>query len=177
MPQLVAIGASRVMGVETEYGISLEGSFGANPMVLSNQLITAYVEANLPKTDRAHWNYSQESPLRDARGFDLSRDLADSSQLTDEDFGMVNTILQNGARFYVDHAHPEYSGPEVINPLDAVRWDQAGDRIVAIASELHHKATGQRILIHKNNTDGKGALYGCPSSYRARLSVEQDALA
>ena len=171
MPQLTAIGASRVMGIETEYGISLEGSFGANPMVLANQLITAYVDAYVPKNDRAHWNYTQESPLRDARGFDLSRSLADASQLTDEDFGMVNAILTNGARLYVDHAHPEYSGPEVIHPLDAVRWDQAGDRIVAIASDLHHKATGQRILIHKNNTDGKGASYGCHENYLVKRST------
>ena len=77
MPQLAAIGASRVMGIETEYGISLEGSFGANPMILANQLITAYVDANVPKNDRAHWNYTQDSPLRDARGFDLARGFAD----------------------------------------------------------------------------------------------------
>ena len=28
---------------------------------------------------------------------------------------MANVILTNGARLYVDHAHPEYSGPEVTN--------------------------------------------------------------
>ncbi|ALO12529.1 proteasome component [Streptomyces venezuelae] len=40
-------------------------------------------------------------------------------------------ILTNGARLYVDHAHPEYSSPEVTNPLDAVLWDKAGERIMA----------------------------------------------
>ncbi len=37
-------------------------------------------------------------------------------------------ILTNGARLYVDHAHPEYSAPEVADPLDAVIWDKAGER-------------------------------------------------
>ena len=58
------------------------------------------------------WDFEEESPLRDARGFDLARDVADPSQLTDEDVGLANVILTNGARFYVDHAHPEYSAPE-----------------------------------------------------------------
>ncbi len=31
-----------------------------------------------------------------------------------EDPTMANVILTNGARFYVDHAHPEYSSPEVL---------------------------------------------------------------
>lgn len=64
--------------------------------------------------------------MRDARGFDLAREAADPSQLTDEDLGLANVILTNGARFYVDHAHPEYSAPEATNPRDAVLWDKAG---------------------------------------------------
>ena len=43
----------------------------------------------------------------------MSRQVADPSQLTDEDLGLANVILTNGARLYVDHAHPEYSTPEV----------------------------------------------------------------
>ncbi|OIQ76778.1 depupylase [mine drainage metagenome] len=153
------------MGIETEYGITLEGSPGANPMLLSNVLINAYVEKHVPATDHARWDYATESPLRDARGFDLARGLADPSLLTDENFGLANAILRNGARLYVDHAHPEYSSPEVLDPSDAARWDQAGDRIMSIASDLHHEATGERIVLYKNNTDGKGASYGCHENY------------
>jgi proteasome accessory factor PafA2 len=171
MPQLNSIGASRVMGIETEYGISLEGSPGANPMVLANDLINAYLKASLPQDDRARWDYTQESPLRDARGFDLARSLADPSLLTNEDFGLANAILRNGARLYVDHAHPEYSGPEVINAIDAAKWDQAGDRIMTIASDLHYAETGSRILLHKNNTDGKGSSYGCHENYLVSRST------
>jgi proteasome accessory factor PafA2 len=171
MPQLTSIGASRVMGIETEYGISLEGSPGANPMVLANDLINSYVKEYLPVNDRAHWDYTQESPLRDARGFELARGFADPSLLTNEDFGLANAILRNGARLYVDHAHPEYSGPEVIDPSDAALWDQAGDRIMSIASEVHHGETGERILLYKNNTDGKGASYGCHENYLVTRST------
>ncbi len=166
-----SIGAMRVMGIETEYGISLEGVPGVNPMFLSNQLVSAYIREHLPSNDKARWDYAQETPLRDARGFDLARGLADQSLLTDEDFGMVNAVLRNGARLYVDHAHPEYSAPEVTDPLEASCWDQAGDRIVALAADIHYRVTGEQILIHKNNTDGKGASYGCHENYLVRRST------
>src|SRR5215510_7810097 len=102
----------RVMGIETEYGISVPGQPGANAMVTSSQVVNAYHSATAAKARRTRWDFEEENPLRDARGFDLSRDTADASQLTDEDLGLANVILTNGARLYVDHAHPEYSAPE-----------------------------------------------------------------
>src|SRR5215208_7988337 len=123
----------RVMGTETEFGISVAGQPQANPMVASSQVVNAYASSTL-KARRARWDFEEESPLRDARGFDMSRDVADASQLTDEDMGLANVILTNGARLYVDHAHPEYSTPECTNPLDVVRWDKAGERVMAEAS-------------------------------------------
>ena len=116
------------MGTETEFGISVAGHPHANPMVASTRLVNAYATATL-KARRARWDFEEESPLRDARGFDMSRDVADPSQLTDEDLGLANVILTNGARLYVDHAHPEYSTPECTNPLDIVVWDKAGEQI------------------------------------------------
>src|SRR3954470_219559 len=123
----------RVMGTETEFGISVAGHPHANPMVASTRLVNAYATATL-KARRARWDFEEESPLRDARGFDLARDVADASQLTDEDVGLANVILTNGARFYVDHAHPEYSSPETTTPRDAVIWDKAGERIMTEAA-------------------------------------------
>ncbi|MFL6107683.1 MAG: proteasome accessory factor PafA2 family protein, partial [Marmoricola sp.] len=116
----------RIMGTETEFGISVVGQPHANPMVASTRLVNAYASAEL-HVRRARWDFEEESPLRDARGFDLAREVADPSQLTDEDLGLANVILTNGARLYVDHAHPEYSTPECTNPLDVVRWDKAGE--------------------------------------------------
>src|SRR3954452_12676846 len=118
----------RVMGTETEFGIWVAGHPHANPMFASTRLVNAYATATL-KARRARWDFEEESPLRDARGFDMSRDTADPSQLTDEDLGLANVILTNGARLYVDHAHPEYSTPECTNPMDIVKWDKAGEQV------------------------------------------------
>ena len=119
----------RIMGTEVEYGISVQGQPAANPMVASSQVVNAYATSTI-KARRARWDFEEESPLRDARGFDMSRQVADPSQLTDEDLGLANVILTNGARLYVDHAHPEFSTPEVTNPLDIVRWDKAGEQVM-----------------------------------------------
>src|SRR5918996_2859825 len=155
----------RVMGTEVEYGISVQGQPHANPMVACSQVVNAYASATI-KARRARWDFEEESPLRDARGFDLSRQLADPSQLTDEDLGLANVILTNGARLYVDHAHPEYSSPEVTNPWDAVLWDKAGERIMAEAAERAAQLPGaQPIHLYKNNTDNKGASYGTHENY------------
>ncbi len=157
----------RVMGIETEYGISVPGKPHVNAMLASSQIVNAYAHDTLgERRVRARWDYDEENPLRDARGFDLSRAEADPTQLTDEDLGLANVILTNGARLYVDHAHPEYSTPEVTNPFDAVLWDTAGQRIMARAAQLAAAAPGGLPLqLYKNNTDNKGASYGTHENY------------
>ncbi|CAB4726867.1 unannotated protein [freshwater metagenome] len=161
----------RVMGTEVEYGISVQGQPTANPMVASSQVVNAYASATL-KARRARWDFEEESPLRDARGFDMSRQVADPSQLTDEDLGLANVILTNGARLYVDHAHPEFSTPEVTTPLDIVRWDKAGEQVMLDAQRRAAALPGgQPILMYKNNTDGKGASYGAHENYLMRRST------
>ncbi|MDN4162023.1 depupylase/deamidase Dop [Nocardioides abyssi] len=161
----------RVMGTEVEYGISVTGQPLANPMVASSQVVNAYASATA-KARRARWDFEEESPLRDARGFDMSRQVADPSQLTDEDLGLANVILTNGARLYVDHAHPEYSTPEVTTPLDIVRWDKAGEQVMLDAQRRAALLPGGApIALYKNNTDGKGASYGAHENYLMRRST------
>jgi Pup amidohydrolase len=161
----------RVMGTEVEYGISVVGQPTANPMVASSQVVNAYASATL-KARRARWDFEEESPLRDARGFDMSRQVADPSQLTDEDMGLANVILTNGARLYVDHAHPEYSTPEVTTPLDIVRWDKAGEQVMLDAQRRASQLPGGApIVLYKNNTDNKGASYGAHENYLMRRST------
>jgi proteasome accessory factor A len=134
-------------------------------MLISSPVVNAYASAT-SRARRARWDFEEENPLRDARGFDLARDLADSSQLTDEDVGLANVILTNGARLYVDHAHPEYSSPECTNPRDLVAWDKAGEVIMAVAGEQASRIPGaQTINLYKNNTDNKGASYGTHENY------------
>ncbi|HET7902612.1 MAG TPA: depupylase/deamidase Dop [Candidatus Nanopelagicales bacterium] len=163
----------RVMGIETEYGISVPGHPHVNSMLTSSQVVNAYAGAVLPASrQKPRWDYDEETPLRDARGFDLTRADADPSQLTDEDLGLANLILTNGARLYVDHAHPEYSSPEVTNPRDAVVWDKAGERIMARAVELVLGIPGaQPVNLYKNNTDNKGASYGTHENYLMRRTT------
>ena len=157
----------RVMGTETEYGVSVPGHPTANAMLTSSQVVNAYAALSAERaTRRARWDFEEENPLRDARGFDLSRDAADPSQLTDEDLGLANVILTNGARLYVDHAHPEYSTPECTNPRDLLVWDKAGERIMAAAARWAAGIPGsQPINLYKNNTDNKGASYGTHENY------------
>src|SRR5919198_2195763 len=162
----------RVMGTEVEYGISVPGQPGANPMVTSSQIVNAYgARPELTRGGRARWDYEEESPLRDARGFTYSGALYDPSEaLADEDLGLANVILTNGARLYVDHAHPEYSTPEVTNPLDVVRWDRAGELVMleAIRRLATMPGVATTINLYKNNTDNKGASYGAHENYLCR---------
>ncbi|WP_107765612.1 depupylase/deamidase Dop [Nocardioides terrigena] len=161
----------RIMGTEVEYGISVQGQPAANPMVASSQVVNAYATSTI-KARRARWDFEEESPLRDARGFDMSRQVADPSQLTDEDLGLANIILTNGARLYVDHAHPEFSTPEVTTPLDIVRWDKAGEQVMLDASRAAGQVPGATpIVLYKNNTDNKGASYGAHENYLMRRST------
>jgi len=158
---------NRIMGIETEYGITVPAHPTMNAMVTSSHIVSAYARlSGLDQGLHARWDYDRESPLRDARGFDQSRADADPSQLTDDmEFGLENIILTNGARLYVDHAHPEYSSPEVTNPRDAALWDKAGQVIMHKAALFAPKFDGVQIKLYKNNVDNKGASYGTHENY------------
>ncbi|MEC3979380.1 depupylase/deamidase Dop [Amycolatopsis sp. H20-H5] len=157
----------RIMGTEVEYGISVPGDATANPVLTSTQVVLAYAAAaDIPRARRARWDYEVESPLRDARGFDLTGPSSPGHDPDVEDLGAANVILTNGARLYVDHAHPEYSAPEVTNARDAVIWDKAGERIMEEAAMKAASVPGQPPLqLYKNNVDGKGASYGTHENY------------
>src|SRR5436309_1762929 len=149
----------KVMGIETRYGISGPGSSHFNPVLSSSLLINSYAGT----LRRIRWDYEQESPLRDARGYEPVQE----RQPVEEDMGLANVILPNGARYYVDHAHPEYSTPECADARQLVVHDKAGERILERSLEAMQQvlAPGQRIAIYKNNTDGKGNSYGCHENY------------
>ncbi|MPZ70304.1 MAG: proteasome accessory factor PafA2 [Actinobacteria bacterium] len=150
----------KICGIETEYGISVRDTSEFNPILTSSLLINAYAK---PAFKRVKWDYEEENPLRDARGFE--RPGAEAPP--DDETGLVNVILPNGARYYVDHAHPEYSSPECSNPRDLVIWDKAGERILedSIRSAKEIVPDGQPVLIYKHNSDGKGNSYGCHENY------------
>src|SRR5437763_5992870 len=147
------------MGIETEYGISAPGAPDFNPVLSSSLLINTYAGS----LRRIRWDYEQESPLRDARGVEPVQ----VRETGAEDLGLANVILPNGARYYVDHAHPEYSTPECITPRDLVVHDKAGERILerSLQEVQQILPPGQRLNIYKNNSDGKGNSYGTHENY------------
>jgi Pup amidohydrolase len=149
----------KVMGIETEFGISGPGMGDFNPVLSSSLLINSYAGT----LRRIRWDYEQESPLRDARGFEPVQERAH----VEEDLGLANVILPNGARYYVDHAHPEYSTPECLSPRTLVVHDKAGERILERSLDEVQRLLppGHRLSIYKNNTDGKGNSYGCHENY------------
>lgn len=191
----------RVMGTETEYGVLAPGMPAANATVLSSQIINAYAasrRSGMGNFGGTRWDYTDEAPLNDARGFAVPRTAADPTQLTDvppvldaeqialEGGGpaalygeqttdnpvLMNMVLSNGARLYVDHAHPEYSSPEVTTPRDAALWDKAGDAVVLAAVRYIAAAPGfSPVNLYKNNTDSKGASYGSHENYLVPRSV------
>ncbi|MDQ6658829.1 MAG: proteasome accessory factor PafA2 [Actinomycetota bacterium] len=157
----------RIMGTEVEYGISVPGDGTANPVMTSTQVVLAYAASvAAPRARRPRWDYEVESPLRDARGYDRSSLFGQMVEPDVDDLGAANVILSDGARLYVDHAHPEFSAPEVTNPLDAVLFDKAGERVMEQAALLASAVPGAKpIQLYKNNVDGKGASYGTHENY------------
>ena len=118
----------KVCGIETEYGIIVRGGEN-NPVAASSLLINAYMASDTGRgAARIGWDFKDEHPGNDARGFSLDDVIAPEVETT-----LVNAVLTNGARYYVDHAHPEISHPEVTTALEAVLWDRAAEEIVRIS--------------------------------------------
>jgi len=149
----------KVCGIETEYGIQVVGG-DPNPIAASSVLINAY--AHDVARQQIGWDFEDEAPGNDARGF--AREGAMPPMVETH---LVNTVLTNGARYYVDHAHPEFSSPECRDALEALRYDRAGEQIVIRSMEAADLAVhdGSRLVVYKNNSDGKGNSYGCHENY------------
>jgi Pup amidohydrolase len=157
------VAVPKIVGIETEYGVTLRGAPDPNPVVASSLLINGYVEQR-----RVGWDFEDESPGRDARGF-----ARDGSQPPEVETHLVNAVLTNGARYYVDHAHPEYSTPECSDAMQVVVFDKAGERILARSMDAARRLLppGQEIVVYKNNSDGKGNSYGCHENYLVDRNV------
>ncbi len=154
----------KVLGTETEFGITILNQPDFNPVSAASTLVNSYAGQRA----RIKWSFDEESPGRDARGFGF-----DLSPSFDLEAGLVNVVLSNGARFYVDHAHPEYSSPECTTPREAALYDKAGEVVLAraVAAAQQLLEPGQRFMIHKNNSDGKGNSYGAHENYLISRSL------
>ncbi len=160
----------KICGIETEYGIFVRGA-EMTPMMASSLVVNAYSDDGLSL--RA-WDFAGEHPDVDARdGWSPEADYPEVEML------MANTVLTNGSRFYVDHAHPELSTPECRSTTDALLYDRAGEEIIrrAMTRANSRMPEGVEIVLHKNNSDGKGNSYGCHENYLLSRDVPFGALA
>lgn len=186
----------RAIGTETEYGIYQPGDPYANPIHLSTEAVRIYADVSRAPLPAVGWDYRAEDPLNDIRGMRLDRARVDPSLLTDDPYHLAppggseelplptaeqerlfhptSIVLTNGARFYVDHAHPEYSSPETSNARDAVLWDRAGDEIARRVMRLREEGGGPPLVLVKNNVDGKGATYGAHENYQVSRLADLD---
>ena len=158
---------SKICGIETEYGILIRGVEESNPIAASSMLINAYLHESR-RADRpaaapsVGWDFEDESPGNDARGT-----AAVGAMAPEVETHLVNAVLTNGARYYVDHAHPELSTPECADARSVVVFDRAAERILIESMEAARRVMpeGQEIVVYKNNSDGKGNSYGCHENY------------
>jgi len=149
----------KVCGIETEYGIQVVNG-DPNPISASSMLVNAY--AHDVARQQVEWDFEDEAPGNDARGF-----AREGSMPPQVETHLVNTVLTNGARYYVDHAHPEYSTPECRDALECLRYDRAGELILTRSMEAADQAVhdGSRLVVYKNNSDRKGNSYGAHENY------------
>jgi Pup amidohydrolase len=153
------VAITKVCGIETEYGVHVATTGDMSPTTASSLLINAYV-GQLER--KVGWDFEDESPGRDARGF-----AREGSMPPEIETHLVNAVLTNGARYYVDHAHPELSTPECADARSVVVFDRAAELILVESMEAAKRILpeGQEIVVYKNNSDGKGNSYGCHENY------------
>jgi proteasome accessory factor PafA2 len=162
------VAINKIIGVETEFGIMLKGTAEPNPIAASSMLINAYVNEFLRDPGRAGnapkvgWDFEDESPGNDARGTTPAGSMAPEIETH-----LVNCVLTNGARYYVDHAHPELSTPECADARSIVVFDKSAELVLRRSMEAARRILpeGQEIVVYKNNSDRKANSYGCHENY------------
>src|SRR5579884_1597057 len=175
---VMAMAHLRLFGLETEYGIAREDSAAMDPVVESMELVRAHLTRHFER----RWDYGGEDPRADARGFRVDRLEQDREEdrFAEQDrhrpfsFHEMKSdlVLPNGARFYNDHTHPEYSTPECRTLIDLLAHDRAGERIVQTAADRRNELLGQRaVQLYKNNTDFHGHSYGCHDNYLVSRTI------
>jgi Pup amidohydrolase len=161
-----------LLGIETEYGIIREDMESSDPIEESMKLLQACKR----KSVFGKWAYSQENSHLDMRGFkvkSLAQDEEEDAFCAEDrkrPYSYLDMkcdrVLKNGARFYNDHTHPEYSTPECGSVLSLVAHDVAGERIIAECVALRNlELEGNPLQVFKNNTDYSGHSYGTHDNY------------
>ena len=173
----------RLCGLETEYGIQIEGAEDFDVVTESMELIRCYAEDDFV----ALWNYSLENPRLDMRGFEVEALRNDQDELEHLQVDRIKKIplaslksdllISNGARLYNDHTHPEFSTPECRDLFGLVAYDRAGERILSHCAKLRSEALLSGLVrLYKNNTDFQGHSYGTHENFLIQRSLDFDSV-
>lgn len=161
-----------LFGTETEFGVAVRDPMASDPVSNAILLVNSY-----PYLPSSHilWDYENENPLKDARGFEVE---GERERPGPEYNRLLNKLLVNGSRLYVDGAHPEFSTPECVTPRDIVRFEKAGERVMDLCRDVAGRVKGatDRFVVYKNNTDNKGNSYGYHENYLVARAVPFDRL-
>jgi proteasome accessory factor A len=176
----------RTLGIETEYGITVDGQDSVDVVAESIALVRSYTQVEPPSQDTAlKWDYDLEDPHQDVRGFrveELMQDFDEAKYFVQDQnrklsFQEIKSdlVLSNGARYYNDHAHPEYATPECKRLRDIIAQDKAGERIIEECVRRRNlRADGSIVKVYKNNTDFVGHSYGCHDNYLMDRDISFD---
>ena len=164
----------RIVGLETEYGLYVEGH-GADEQIDDARELVSGATFGRPNL----WDYRNESPRADLRGFSVEKltiDPEDAAFDRGRHYGpseevRADRILENGARFYNDHGHPEYATPECLSIRDLVEADRQGENLTLRAARAFAEKSGKEVKVYKNNTDFHGASYGTHENYLVPRSI------
>lgn len=172
MKEQTPTNSARVLGTETEFGIASRDASAMDPVSGSFAVIGHYPNLAAPT---AIWDYENENPLVDARGFEVEGE----RERPNPDYNrQLNKVLANGGRLYVDGAHPEYSTPECSHAREIVAFERVGERILASCLQTMARVRGFEVYtLYKNNSDGKGNSYGYHENYLISRTVPFDRIA
>lgn len=193
----------KVTGIETEYAIVIRGPGRSNPFSACRLLLSQYRGGSHPPVPELatvppgppaseppksaglgdlpveEWNaidpFSGPVPAVSALNDDA---MAEEEFFWDPACAPENLMLANGARFYIDHGHPEYSTAEAIDARTVVAADRAGERVVddcrVRANASGSLPAGRTLAVYKNNSDKKGNSYGCHENYLIDAETFED---
>ena len=172
-----------LFGIETEVGITRDDAPDLDVVAESIALVRSAASAGV----QMRWDYACENPHRDMRGFEVDelRQDTDEANYVEQDtrrelsFVEIKSdvVLSNGARFYNDHAHPEYCTPECSTLDELAAQDRAGERIMAACAQALSEQRGSTVRLYKNNTDFRGHSYGCHENYLVPRGLPWNTLA
>lgn len=170
-------------GLETEIGIFRDTTEELDVVAESIALVRSATQPGV----WMRWDYDSEDPHADMRGFrvrELRQDTDEANYFAQDaqrELSFVeiksDLVLGNGARFYNDHAHPEYCTPECSTLEELLAQDRAGERILMACAQHLSELLGSEVRLYKNNTDFMGHSYGCHENYLLPRSLPWDALA